>query len=154
MCFFQWLLANKEIIMVLSNVTTVVVLIFIGLALIYTARSFKLQKRGTQASIFHSITAEINAIISEQKKCEKNGDDAVINWYQRLINAFEYYALFANKKYLSKEMRTFYRGALIQYVDWAKGNPEAEKFFKKEDKRLLCEVRKYYEKYSKNQFPF
>ena len=135
MCFWQWLVQNKEIIMVLSNTATVIALIFIGLAFIFTASSFKIQRRGTQASIFHSITAEINAIISEQKKCEKNGDDAVINWYQRLINAFEYYALFANRKYLSKEMRTFYRGALISYVNWAKDYPDAEIFFKKEDRK-------------------
>jgi hypothetical protein len=97
---------------------------------------------------------EINTIISDQKKCEEKGNEAILNWYQRLINAFEYYAFFVNRGYLSKDMETYCRGALIFYVNWAKGNAGAEEFFKKEDRKLLCEVRKYYEKYSSTQFPF
>ena len=155
MCFWQWLIVNKEIIMVLSDAATAGAFIVIGLAFILTARSFVLQKKDTQAGIFHGISTEINTIISEQKECEEKKDDAVIlHWYQRLIDAFEYYAFFANRKYLSKDMRTFYRGALIIYVDWAKGRPAVEKWYKTKDVKLLCEIRKYYEKYSGHQFPF
>ena len=86
MCFWQWLIANREPIMVLANIATVLALGFVAWALIYSAKAFKLQKENMQASLFHNITVEINQIISQQKACEDQGWDHVKNWYERLID--------------------------------------------------------------------
>lgn len=142
-----------EVITVLANLATVAAVIFAARALYLNARAIKLQKETSQAGLFHKITEGINKITAEQKECERRGEEAILNWYQRLINSFEYYAFFANKDLLTPEMATYYKSAVISYVDWAKDS-KAEDFFKSSTGRQLCEIRKYYEKYSGNQFPF
>jgi len=150
---WQWLNANKEIISMFANIATVIAVIFAARALYLNAKTTRLQKETSQANLFHKITKEINTITAEQKKCEKRGEEAILNWYQRLINLFEYYAFFVNRGYFTEEMETYYRSAVIEYCDWAKGYSAAENFFKSSKGSQLDEIRKYYEKYSGSQFP-
>ena len=138
----------------IANIATVAAVIFAAFALRSNAKAVKVQKDVYKIDLFHKISSEINIIFSQQKEFEALGDDAILNWYQRLMNEFEYYAFFVNRKYLIGEMATFYRGSIITYVDWAKEYAKAEEFFKNKDTALLCEVRQYYEKYSGKPFPF
>lgn len=154
MCFWQWLVTNREVISMFANIATVFAIGFAARALYLNAKAIKIQKESSQRDLFHKISSEINIIFTQQKDYEEQGEKSILNWYQRLINAFEYYAFFVNSGHLSGKMATFYRKALISYVDWAKDYPEAEKFFKNQEKGLLCEIREYYERYSGNHFPF
>ena len=150
----QWLLLNKEIISMFANIGTIFVVYFAARGLYLNAKAIRLQKGFSQTDLFHKISSEINIIFAQQKEFEKQGEKGILNWYQRLINAFEYYAFFVNYGHLSGGMATYYKKVLIIYVDWAKDYPKAEEFFKYQDEGLLCEIRKYYKQYSGNQFPF
>lgn len=150
----EWILGNKEVISMFANIGTIFVVCFAARGLYLNAKAIGMQKEASQTDLFHKISSEINIIFTQQKEFEKQGEKGILNWYQRLINAFEYYAFFVNSGHLSGKMATFYRKVLILYVDWAKDYPEAEKFFKNQDEGLLCEIRKYYKRYSGNQFPF
>lgn len=137
----------------IANIATALALIIAVVVLFLNWSATKLQRKSFQADLFHKITNEINSITGQQKECEAQGEETVLNWYHRLINAFEYYAFFANRDYFTSDMEIYYRSAVIGYVDWAKDS-EAEEVFKDLKDRELSEIRKYYEKHSDNQFPF
>ena len=136
-----------------ANIATAIALLVAAVALFLNVKATKLQRKSFQADLFHKVTEGINSITAEQKECEEQGEEAILNWFQRLINAFEYYAFFANRDYFALDMETYYRSAVIEYINWAKDS-EAEEFFKASKDKQLSEIRKYYEKHSGSQFPF
>lgn len=146
-------MTSLEVINMSANIATAIALLVAAGALFLNVKTTKLQSKSFQADLFHKITEGINSITAEQKEREEQGETAILNWFQRLINAFEYYAFFANRDYFTLDMETYYRSAVIEYINWAKDS-EAEEFFKASTGQQLSEIRKYYEKHSGNQFPF
>jgi len=154
----QWLIVNKEIIMLMANIASVVVMIFVGIAFILSLKEFRFQKNTSQASMFHNITKEINSHLKEEiahidEKGEKR--ESYENWLDRLLGLFEYYAYFVNRKAFPKDMSEYYSFFIGYYCKEAKKHEaliEEIKYLKA--KNVYGEIRKYYKNYIKEECPF
>lgn len=144
----------KEIIEMIANIAVAGGFLFSATVIGLNIRSLRLQKVSLQADLFHKISAEINSIINEQKEVEDKGDKFVENWYERLLDAFEYFAFFANRKLISKDMIEYYKTSVITYCNGAAVYPKLKKMLSKRESNELTELKKYYEKYSGKLLPF
>lgn len=153
MCFWQWLVANKEVINMIANIAIALALIVSIIVLSLNIGAFRRQKRGSQAEIFHNISNEINLLMAEQNQHEKAG--TVKNWLERLMLCFEYFAFFANRDHLSKDMSEYYVLAIESYSDYIiTYYKKLAREFKEGEKGEYSELAKYYRKYLKKEYPF
>lgn len=154
MCFWQWFLANKEVISMFANIATVIAMGVAIVAIFMTKNTINLQRKNTQAQLFSDISSRINELEDQWFSCDtqekKNG------WYEKLFNAFEYFAFFANHGLLSKEMKNYYKSGMKTYVERLQWPQYAEllEAYKKRPKEQYCEFRKYYQNEIGTGFPF
>jgi len=151
---FQFLVRNKEVITMIANIAVALGILISAFVIIWNIHSLRLQKSSFQADLFHKISSEINIVIDEQKDIEKKGDEYIENWYERLLAKFEYFAFFANRKLLSKDMIDYYISAVITYCGSAMTYPNLKKELLSRKKEEFSELEKYYEKYSGKKLPF
>lgn len=151
---YEWLIQNKDLIEIFASFAVAIALIFSAVALFLNSKAFRLQKQSFQADLFHKITGEINSLIDEQKACEAKGQEAVENWYVRLLAALEYYAFFANRNYFTSDMQIYYREAVAQYCEDIKDYPKLLEYLKDRTELEFCELEIYYEKHVKKRIPF
>jgi|WetSurMetagenome_2_1015567.scaffolds.fasta_scaffold655550_2 hypothetical protein len=149
-----WFIANKEIISMITNIAVTLGVLLSAFVIIWNVRSLKLQKSSFQADLFNKISSELNVIIDQQKNVENKGEEFIENWYERLLGKFEYFAFFANRKLLSKDMIDYYIPAINTYLDCAMTYPDLKKELTSRKKGEYNELEKYYEKYSGKKLPF
>lgn len=154
MCFWQWLLANKEIISMFANIATVIAMIIAIIAIIMTKNTIDLQRKSTQAQLFSDIASRISALEDQWFLCDTQ--EKKIGWYEKIFNAFEYFAFFANQAILSKEMKTYYKSGMKKYVERLQWPQYTELLaaYKKRPTEQYCELKKYYQNEIGEGFPF
>ena len=152
----EWLFCNRWLIEMIANIAVALGFIISSIVILINIRSLKLQRSSFQADLFHKISTEINIIVKEQKIVEEEGAEHIENWYERLLDAFEYFAFFANRKLLSKDMTEYYKEALILYCDKAAAHSKGLKSkLKAREENQFREIKEYYEKHQKGKsFPF
>jgi hypothetical protein len=98
----------------------------------------------TQIYIFNEITKRINQVVD----AEPYQEDAVDlkHWYERLFNAFEYYAFFVNKGRLTSSMDRYYRSFIDGYRKRLKNEcPELSKTIDEVETDKLIELKLYFD---------
>jgi len=154
MCFWQWLIANKEVISMFANIAIVIAMIIAGIAIFMTRNTINLQRKSTQAQLFADISSRIKQLEDQFAECDSM--EKKKQWYERLFNAFEYFAFFANQGILSNEMRIYYKSGIKTYIErlqWSQYD-ELLDAYKKRPKEQYCELRKYYRNEIGADFPF
>jgi len=154
MFFWQWLITNGEVIIILANLASIVIMSIVAIALFMSAKQFKLQKESNQAILFDNISRRIRQLEDQWISCETI--EKRENWYASIFNAFEYFAFFANRKKISSAMIKFYKSGIEIYVErlrWEKYSEVLEEY-KKLPKEQLSELRKYYKDEIKKSLPF
>ncbi len=154
MRFWQCLLLNREVIDMIANIAVALGMLVSAFVIIWNIRSLRLQKMSIQAALFHNISSEITLIVKEQKSAEIKGDEHIENWYELLLGKLEYFAFFANRKLISKDMSDYYISTVITYCDAATTYPELKKELKSRKGKEFCELERYYEKHTGKKLPF
>lgn len=141
-----------EVINMIASIATSIALIFVVWAIYLNTKAVKLQRQNFQAVLFHNITNEINSILGEEKELKEGKYE---NWLDRLIAAFEYYAFYVNRGYLTESMAEYYMPSVEFYCKKAKEFSglisEIEDMQKQE---VYCEIKTYYKKFIKKECPF
>lgn len=141
-----------EVINMIASIATSIALIFVVWAIYLNTKAVKLQRQNFQAVLFHNITNEINSILGEEKELKEGKYE---NWLDRLIAAFEYYAFYVNRGYLTESMAEYYMPSVEFYCKKAKEFPdlisEIEDMQKQE---VYCEIKTYYKELIKKECPF
>lgn len=119
--FIQEVSQKRGFVEIISGWSVVVALAFSALAFLVSIRSLRLQRKSIQAGLFNDISRRIHDIDQQQKEAESEGEKAVENWYQRLINAYDYFAFYANNKYITDEMEQYFKDAIVKEIDRLKG---------------------------------
>jgi hypothetical protein len=130
----------QEIVTMCADIATVGAMIFAGWAILMTRNSINLQRKSTQAQLFSDISLE-----------------DIKRWYERLFNAWEYFAFFVNRKEISPEMSKYYRSGIITYVKRLSTKKEYSDLleqYKKRPKEEFCELRQYYKNETGADLPF
>jgi hypothetical protein len=139
--------------MIVNIVMALAVLIAVS-ALIISIKALRLQKNSLQADLFNDISSRIRELEDQWEDCDTK--EKKQNWYQRLFNAFEYFALFANQGTLSKKMRHYYKSGIKTYVERLKENQYSEllEAYSKRPKEQFSELREYYKNEIGKDLPF
>ena len=93
-------------------------------------------------------------MLDQQDECVARGEDALVNWYLRLLNAFEYFAFFVNKRYLTEEMKVHYKDMIKELCEHTRDYPRVEKHLKTIAGDEFNELRIYYKKALGKELPF
>jgi len=154
----NWLILNKEVIEVITGIVMAFAVIVATIALFISARAIFLQRKSMQANLFNDISSRIRQLEDQWVEC-KNDEDRK-RWYGRIFSTFEYFAFFANRNEISKEMKHYYRSGIETYIERLKSKHEdlfnvyKERAKKDISKRQFCELRKYYEHEIGKKLPF
>lgn len=112
-------------------------------------------KKAYQADLFFKLTMNMDALFKEQTGREREGQLSVENWYERLLNAFEDFGYFANRKLIPKDMIDHHVSTIIAYC---KSAPEYSENLKKKlinrKPKQYSEIQKLYKKRTSDEFPF
>ena len=155
---WHWLLCNKEVIEMITNMAIAFAVVISAIALFYSGSAFRLQRKALRANLFNDISSRIRQLEDQWVEC-KNDEDRK-RWYGRIFSTFEYFAFFANRNEISKEMKHYYRSGIETYVERLKRKHEdlfnvyKERAKKDISKRQFCELRKYYENEIGKKLPF
>lgn len=106
--------ATQCIIMIVQMITVIVLIV----ALVFNCIGIFAQKDSVQASLFNDLSQRISSLVDNEPKQEVDGegdDRELEHWYVRLYNAFERFAFFANRGYLTPEMEVYYSGFIKGY---------------------------------------
>jgi len=154
MYFWQWMLANKEVIAMFANIATVIAMTVAIIAIIMTKNTIDLQRKSIQAQLFSDISSRINELEDQWFLCDTQ--EKKRGWHEKLFNAFEFFAFSVNQKILSKEMKTYYKSGIKTYIERLKWPQYAELLdaYKKRPTEQYCELRKYYQNEIGTDFPF
>lgn len=140
-----------------ANIGIVVAVGIAARALFVNARAVRLQKQSIQAQVFHSISQEISVLLKEEQNHIDNKRKEKItyeNWLDRILTALEYYAFYANRDYLTKEMSEFYIPDIEHFCEAATEYPDLMAEIHEQKKQLVyCELRQYYKKYIGKKCP-
>ncbi|MHC4278136.1 MAG: hypothetical protein ACYSTI_12555 [Planctomycetota bacterium] len=114
-------------------------------SIILHLKTFKLQRYNLQVHLFNELSKRINEPVgNEPYQSEK---EELEHGYIRLYSAFEYLAFYANRNFLSPEMKSYYKSFIEGYnLRIKKESISAIKYFKKQKKQqpdLFSELRKY-----------
>jgi len=144
-----------EVIEMIANIAVALAVGFSARALYSNTRAFRLQKQSSQATLFHSITSEINELYQEIGNIPEDSYDAKENWIVRLIGALEYYAFYANHHYLDSEMEVYYLPTVKEHCqELVQKYPKLAKTIKEKGALgELKELRKYYKVHLKEECP-
>jgi len=143
--------------MIIGIFTTFAVIAAV-IALFFSAKAIFLQRKSMQASLFNDISSRIRQLEDQWINCKSEEDKK--KWYERIFSAFEYFAFFANRNEISKEMKHYYRSGIETYVERLKSKHEdlfnvyKERAKKDISKRQFCELRKYCEHEIGKKLPF
>jgi len=151
---WQWLLCNKEVIEMIANIATAIIVGFAARGLYLNAKAVRLQRDSVQANLFNDISSRIRQLEDQWVDCDTN--EKKKRWYERLFSAFEYFAFFANRDKLSTEMNQYYSSGIKTYVERLKWKNYSELLeeYKKRPKEQFSELRKYYKNEIKKDLPF
>jgi len=127
--------------------------LFLLYSLYQNRAALQLQNKALRASIFNNISERIDSLLDQQPH-EEEEVDIVENWFERLINAFEYYAFFVNNGYLDSEMDTYYKDAINDVSERIREYPSVLSHLEKSTEGELNELRKYCKNIAKTQLPF
>lgn len=150
----QWLLCNKEIIEMITNIAIAIAVIISAAGLFYSGSAFRLQRRTLRANLFYDISQRIRELEDQWPKCKKLEEKK--QWYERLFNAFEYFAFFANRKELTSSMKEYYKDGIQTYVErikWEQYSDLLEEY-KKRSPGQFNELRRYYKNAIRKELPF
>jgi hypothetical protein len=145
----------QEIVTMCADIATVGAMIFAGWAILMTRNSINLQRKSTQAQLFSDISSRIRELEDQFAGCVSLED--IKRWYERLFNAWEYFAFFVNRKEISPEMSKYYRSGIITYVKRLSTKKEYSDLleqYKKRPKEEFCELRQYYKNETGADLPF
>lgn len=144
----------REIIIMATQVLMASATIILIFAIRYHMKAVKLQRESIQASMFSETSGRISVILGKiPSKGEHESE--MINWYVSLFNEFEVLVFLKNNKYLSKNMEEYYRHFIIENVDRMSGESEEIKgHFEGLTRTTFNNLRDYYVKHSRKEFPF
>ena len=141
----------------LANIGTMIAVGFAARALFVNARAVRLQREASQTQIFHNISQEINVLLKEENDhIDDQRKDKVTykNWLDRTLTALEYYAFYANRDYLIKEMSEFYMPDIEHFCKQATKYPDLMAEINDQKEQLVyCELRQYYNKFIRKKCP-
>lgn len=134
-----------------ANAVEPLVILAAAVALGFSARAIFLQRQSLQASLFSDTIKKMDDVLDQQISYEKEG--RVMHWYIGLLDAFEYFAFFANRRYLSRAMRKYPRSTIIENLEDASIRDDVKKHFQGRPVEQLSELRKYYKRYAGKNSP-
>jgi len=116
MCMLKdFLLENKELIAMGSQIAVAIAVIFSGIALWISAKAIKLQQDSVNTSLFLNFYNRINDILEKEK--EYKSDRRLSEWCITLLSHFEYLAFMANRNLISFELVELYKEMIITWYD-------------------------------------
>lgn len=144
----------KEIIIMAAQVATASATVILIIVIIYHMKAVKLQRESIQASMFSETSGRISAILGAIPD-EKDGEADMVNWYVRLFNEFEFLIVLKKEKHISSKMEEYYRHFIIENVDRISGESDKIKgHFEGLTRTTFNNLREYYVKHSRKEFPF
>jgi len=151
----EWIYCHKEIIAVFTNIALVFGVAISALLIFLNVLSLRRMRKAYQAELFFKIAENIDSLVKEQAQREKEGPISVEYWYERLINVFEDFGFFANRKLLSNDMIDHYVPSLLKYCDSAADYSKNLRA-KLADRTAggYSEIKKIYEKRRGKSLPF
>ena len=136
-----------------AHFAVAVAVIFAAFALIFNRNTIKLQRQTLQAHLFKDISDRISRLQDEFPKCETLKDKE--DWYERLFVAFEYFAFFANRHYLSADMKYYFKSGLEDCCERLETKyPDLLKHFRGLPPEQMNEFKKYFEDITGKKPPF
>lgn len=154
MCFTQ----ISEVINMIANIGVVIAVGFSARALFVNAKATRLQRMSTQTQMFHNISQEISLLSKEENvhiDDQGKDKDTYEHWLDRMLTALEYYAFYANRDYLTKEMSEFYMPVIESFCEKTKKDYKdlVKEIAGLKDQLVYCELRRYYRKFIKKACP-
>ncbi len=147
-------MTTKEILEMLAKLAASAAAVFAAIALFMNARTFKLQRRALEANLFNDIKRRISDLEDQHSEIEKGEAEKLERWYYKIFSAFESFAFYANRDYLTKDMVEFYSTGIEYYAKRLEKFPKLRDHFKKREEGEFCELEEYYRKVIKKPFPF
>ena len=147
-------MTTMEILEMTAKYAASIAVVFSAIALIMNTRAFRLQRRSLQASLFNDIRHRIDKLEDEHSEIQEGEVKKLERWYERIFNAYESFAFYANRGYFEKDMTEFYTSGVDYHVKGLGKFPELLKRYKNREKGEFCELEKYYQKVLKKSFPF
>lgn len=138
---------SMGVINMLSSLTVAIVVI---IALFISNRTNRLQRESIQANMFNDITEMINKLIDEMPEKDKLSEDSY--WHTKVLNAFDHFCFYVNRKSFSLDMELYYKNYIIGFCDTL--NKNCPKTIIKLQPNTLTEIRKYYRKHTGKDLSF
>ncbi len=133
-----------------AQIAVAIAVIFSGIALFYSNRTNRLQRDSLQANMFNDITKTINDLLGKMPCKRDLLEDS--HWHTMVLNAFDYYCFYVNRKSFSLDMELYYKKYIIHFCDTLqKSCPKA---IDKLQPDTHIEMRKYYKKHTGKSVPF
>ena len=107
-----------EVIEMIAHIAVAIAVIFSGVMLGLSCRTFSLQRKNLQANMFNNITSRINNLIDTMPPKDKEKES--FRWNIKILNAFEYFSFFANHGYLEIKMVSHYKNFITIHCDKVK----------------------------------
>lgn len=140
----------KEYLNMMTNLAIIGAAIVAIVALLQSRKTNILQSQILQANMFGDITKKINDLLDKMPSKKELSNDTF--WHTTVLNAFDYYCFYVNRKSLSLDMELYYKKYIINFCDTLREKcPEA---INKLQPNTLTEMRKYYKKHTGKNVPF
>jgi hypothetical protein len=140
----------KECLDMITNLAIVGAAIVAIIALLQSRKTNVLQSQILQANMFGDITKRINDLLNDMPDNEKLSEDSF--WHTMVLNAFDYYCFYVNRKSLSFDMGLYYKKNIINFCDTLQ--KKCPKAIDKLQPNTLTEMRMYYKKHTGEEVPF
>ncbi len=143
-----------EVMQMITSIIAVIAIIFSGIMLGLSRRTFRLQRKNLQANMFNDITNRINELFDNVPSKDKKTES--LNWHTKILNVFEYFSFFANNGYLEDKMVSHYENFITGYCDRLeeKSPDSLQRIQKAQHPGQYDELRIYYKKFKCKDAPF
>ena len=135
-------LSTLEALSMYAQIAMAIAAIILVFGLIWQWKTFALQRRALEASLFSDLSSRINQL--EDKWSGDMADEEKERWYESLFSAFEYFSFFANHGYLTDEMKSYYKVGMKVYRERLENYPKLLDYYKELPVGALNEFKKFY----------
>jgi hypothetical protein len=147
-------MTTMEILEMTAKFAASIAVIFSAVALFVNTKAFKLQRRTLQASLFNDIMHRIDKLEDEHAEIKKGEAEKLERWYERIFNAYESFAFYANRGYLAKDMIDFFSSNVDYHVKGLEKFPQLFARYKNREVGEFCELKEYYRNVLRRNLPF
>lgn len=150
---YDLLFQHKEVIMSVTNIIVAGAATIAIYHLWLHRETVRLQRENLHVHLFKDISERINRLTDQWITCKTKEDRE--EWYERLFTAFEYFAFFANRGYLTSEMKNYYKSGVEECCQRLETKyPELLQHFKDLPSGQMDEFKKFYEDITGEKPPF